>query len=93
MLTETFTSLSGALCVKQNDSRPAAAGRPILNPQQGKGCSEKEKKIRIQLKVLRLVGGGCGKGFSHYGVANPTNEIDKAAEEEEVENIREVEEI
>lgn len=46
------------------------------------------------MKVLRLVGGGCGKGFSHYGVTNPTNEIDKAAaEEEEVENIREVEEI
>lgn len=45
------------------------------------------------MKVLRLVGGGCGKGFSHYGVTNPTNEIDKAAAEEAVENIREVEEI
>lgn len=75
-------------------SRRAANSEPLT---KGRGApteiGKKKKKIRIQLKVLRLVGGGCGKGFSHYGVANPTNEIDKAAEEEEVENIREVEEI
>lgn len=74
---------------------PQPQGGQFGTLQQGKGCSDRNRKknIRIQLKVLRLVGGGCGKGFSHYGIANPTNEIDKAAEEEEVENIREVEEI